>query len=98
MVALAAVPNVAIVYIIDCYRNRTANVMMVLNSSRNCIGAGFLFATVPVVQRIGVQKVQNLMFSLLTAVVHSGNCTRGYHFSHYNPIVHIRKTNSAMDK
>jgi hypothetical protein len=58
MVALAAVPNVAIVYIIDCYRNRTANAMMVLNFSRNCIGAGFIFATMPVVQRIGVQKVQ----------------------------------------
>jgi hypothetical protein len=56
MLVLTAVPNVAITYVIDAYQEDTVNAMTMLNVTRNCLGAGFVFITIPLAKSLGVKK------------------------------------------
>jgi hypothetical protein len=58
MLVLAAVPNVAMTYIIDSYSGRTSDAMMTLNVTRNIVGASFLFWMSPLMQRAEIKTVR----------------------------------------
>lgn len=57
MFSFVAVPNVALTYFLDCYKDNNDISMCVLVLLRNCISVGVLVGVQPWVLHLGVKKV-----------------------------------------